>query len=174
MILPREVALRLRSGRFTREPVAARPPTVTGRPLDAVLVDRAAAGAAFGILHDIELAVQTMETVPHRLLRDGGVSSRDVAALAQSLGTDTGHATFVLECAAAARLSPPATGTACYPPPTTTTGRRGTPRTVGCSSRRPGGASAGCRSGRANRARTRWARRPKPPGPPRPATCCFD
>ena len=57
-------------------------------------MDSAAAGAAFGLLHDVELAVQALETTPHRLLRTGGVAARDVTALGRRLGTDAAHATF--------------------------------------------------------------------------------
>ena len=107
VVLPREVALVLRGGRFSREPVPPSAPTVSGRVRTPRLVDSAAAGVAVGLLHDVELAVHAVETVPHRLLRTGGVSARDVTALGRRLGTDAAHATFVLECAAAAGLVAP-------------------------------------------------------------------
>ncbi len=107
VVLPREVAWLLRGHRFTREPVPPRPPTVSGQVRTPRSVDSAAAGAAFGLLHDVELAVQALETTPHRLLRTGGVAARDVTALGRRLGTDAAHATFVLECAAAAGLVAP-------------------------------------------------------------------
>ncbi len=50
VILPREVAWRLRGGRLRREPVSTTPPSLTGRTRNRTLVDRAAAGAAFGLL----------------------------------------------------------------------------------------------------------------------------
>lgn len=115
VIIPREVAWRLRGARFTAEPVATEPPLITGRLRDPDLVDRAAAGAAFALLHDIELVAQHTESVPHKLLRGGGLASRDVAALAQHLGADLAHAAFVIECAAAARLVAPAKATALLP-----------------------------------------------------------
>jgi hypothetical protein len=108
VIIPREVAWRLRGARLTAEPVAPESPAITGRPRNPDLVDRAAAGAAFALLHDIELVAQHIESVPHKLLRGGGLGSRDVAALALHLGTDPAHAAFVIECAAAARLVAPA------------------------------------------------------------------
>lgn len=107
VVLPREVAWVLRDGRFTSEQVDPEPPSVTGTTRTPRLVDSAAAGAAFGLLHDVELAVHTLETVPHRLLRTGGVASRDVTALARRLGADNAYATFVLECASAAGLVAP-------------------------------------------------------------------
>ncbi len=117
VVLPREVAWVLRGGRFTAQPVEPQPPAVTGTTRTPRLVDSAGAGAAFGLLHDVELAVHTLETVPHRLLRTGGVAARDVTALARRLGADTAYATFVLECAAAAGLVAPG-GNLCLLPTT--------------------------------------------------------
>jgi Helicase conserved C-terminal domain len=117
VIIPREVAWRLRSGRFTAEPVATEPPLLTGQRRDPDLVDRAAAGAAFAVLHDIELLAHQLESVPHRLLRAGGLASRDVAALARHLRTDSGHASFLIECAAAAQLIAPARTAELLPTP---------------------------------------------------------
>jgi Helicase conserved C-terminal domain len=107
VIIPREVAWRLRGSRFAPDPVATEPPAVTGRHRDADRVDHAAAGAAFALLHDIELLAHRVESVPHKLLRAGGLGNRDVTALAQHLGADPAHAVFVIECAAAARLVAP-------------------------------------------------------------------
>jgi Helicase conserved C-terminal domain len=115
VIIPREVAWRLRGARFTAEPVATEPPAISGRSPNPDRVDRAAAGAAFALLHDIELVAQHVESVPHKLLRGGGLGSRDVAALAQHLGADPAHAAFVVECAAAARLVAPAPNAALLP-----------------------------------------------------------
>jgi Helicase conserved C-terminal domain len=107
VIIPREVSWRLRGGRFTAEPVPTEAPMLTGRHRDPDLVDRAAAGAAFAVLHDIELLADRLESVPHKLLRGGGLANRDVTALARDLGTDQPHASFVIECAAAAQLVAP-------------------------------------------------------------------
>jgi hypothetical protein len=104
VVLPREVALHLRGHRLFPVPASPTPPEVTGRSRTPALVDKAAAGAAFGLLHDVDLVVLAMEAAPHRLLRAGGLATRDVAALARSLGTDPAHAGFVVECAAAAGL----------------------------------------------------------------------
>jgi hypothetical protein len=104
VVIPREVAWRLRAGQFTAEPVATEAPTLTGERRDPDLVDQAAAGAAFSVLHDIELLADRMEAEPHKVLRGGGLSNRDVARLARHLGADPVHATFLIECAAAAQL----------------------------------------------------------------------
>ncbi|HEX3205350.1 MAG TPA: hypothetical protein VHQ68_03840, partial [Propionibacteriaceae bacterium] len=115
VIIPREVAWRLRGARFTAEPVASEPPLITGRSRSLGLVDRAAAGAAFALLHDIELVAQHLESGPHKLLRGGGLATREVVALAQHLGADPAHAAFVVECGAAARLVAPAKTAALLP-----------------------------------------------------------
>ena len=104
VILPREVAWYVRGGRFSAEPVPADPPPINGGSRHLDVVDQAAAGAAFGLLYDIEAAVHAIQVRSHRVLRTGGLSSRDMAALARTLGTDVATATFVLECAAAAGL----------------------------------------------------------------------
>ncbi len=104
VLLPREVAWHLRDERFSPEPVPGTAPSLSGRVRTPALVDRAAIGAAYGFVHDVELVAHALQTTPHRLLREGGVAVRDVTGLGRVLGTDHGHATFVLECAAAAGL----------------------------------------------------------------------
>ena len=117
VIIPREVAWQLRNGRFTEEPVAIEQPMLAAHRRDPDLVDRAAAGAAFAVLHDLELLAHRLESVPHKLLRSGGLASRDVAALARQLGIDSDHASFLIECAAAAQLVAPASTAALLPTP---------------------------------------------------------
>ena len=120
VILPREVSWRLRSGRFTAKPVPPEPPALVSTDLDERARrhhDGAAAGAAFGLLHDVELVARAVEDEPHKLLRTGGLSTRDGAALARRLGTDLAHAVFVVECATTAGLL--ATGTTYALLPTT-------------------------------------------------------
>jgi hypothetical protein len=104
VIIPREVAWRLRGGRLRRQPVQPTPPPLTGRTRNQVLVDRAAAGAAFGLLDDLELLVESLDRTTARPLRTGGLATRDLAALARRLDTAPAHASFLLECAYAARL----------------------------------------------------------------------
>jgi hypothetical protein len=108
VIIPREVAWRLRGARFSVEPVAPEPPVITGQRRERRLVDRAAVGAAFALLHDIELIAQRLESTTPKLLRGGGLASRDVTDLARHLDAGPAHAAFVIECAAAARLVAPA------------------------------------------------------------------
>ena len=117
VIIPREVAWQLREERFSAEPVAPEQPVITGRLRNSNLVDRAAAGAAFAVLHDIELLAYRLEAIPHKLLRGGGLPNRDVLTLARHLGAEPDHASFLLECAAAAQLIAPASTTALLPTP---------------------------------------------------------
>ncbi|MGI3779736.1 MAG: helicase-associated domain-containing protein, partial [Janthinobacterium lividum] len=107
VVLPREVALRLRGGRVTPEPVARQAPQLSGRTRPVNLVDRAAAGAALGLLDDVDLVARALEDTPFRPLRTGGLAARDLTALVRSLATDLPHATFVVELAAAAGLVAP-------------------------------------------------------------------
>jgi hypothetical protein len=104
VILPREVAWHLRAGRPTPQPVPVEAPALTGTARSPQLTDRAAAGAAYGLLHDVELVAFELEATPHRLLRTGGLGLRDVAALARKLSAESAYAIFVLECAHAAGL----------------------------------------------------------------------
>ena len=115
VLLPREVSLHLRQGRFSVEPVSVTPPVLTGRDRGVAMVDKAAAGAAFGLLHDVELVVHALEDSPHRLLRTGGLGTRDMSALARDLGTDLAAAAFVVECAAVAGLVAPGPGVRLLP-----------------------------------------------------------
>ena len=108
VIIPREVAWRLRGARFSAEPIATEPPVITGQLREQRLVDLAAVGAAFALLHDIELVAQRLESTTPKLLRGGGLASREVTDLARHLDADPAHAAFVIECAAAARLVAPA------------------------------------------------------------------
>jgi Helicase conserved C-terminal domain len=117
VIIPREVAWRLRGARFSPEPVATEPPVITGQRREQWLVDRAAVGAAFALLHDIELIAQRLESTTPKLLRGGGLASREITDLARHLDADPAHAAFVIECAAAARLVAPARTKALLPTP---------------------------------------------------------
>ena len=117
VVLPREVALRLREGRVTPEPVPRQGSGLTGRTRPTTLVDRAAAGAALGLLDDVDLVARALEDAPFRPLRTGGLATRDLTALVRALGTDLGHATFMVELAAAAGLVAPGSSHGVLPTP---------------------------------------------------------
>lgn len=101
--LPREVALQLRGGRTTREPVGPAPAMATGSR-DAALVDRAAAGAAFELVRHVELLLEHWGTQPPNALRSGGLGVRELKAAAELLHVDERVAALHVELAAAAGL----------------------------------------------------------------------
>ncbi len=108
VILPREVAWVLRGARFSRTPVSPTAPEPLAEPLIERYArhhDQAAVGAAFAAVHDVELLIQALDERPHRLLRTGALSARDVATLARRLGTDQPHTVFIVELATAAGLA---------------------------------------------------------------------
>jgi hypothetical protein len=107
VIIPREVSWHLRGKRFTPDPVPHEPPPITAGWRTPALVDRAAAGAANELLQDLELTVRTLDANPPSLLRGGGLSSRDVMALARQLGSQPPYASFLIECASVAGLIAP-------------------------------------------------------------------
>lgn len=108
VILPREVAWYLRreasGSRLSREPVGPQPPALTGRERAAAMIDRAATGAAMGVLHDLDVLVQALGAASVQLLRDGRLAARDLTTLSRRLGAEADYATFVIELAAAADL----------------------------------------------------------------------
>jgi hypothetical protein len=101
--VPREVALALRGGRTTREPVDVVPPLATS-PRDAALVDRAAAGAAFELVRHVELLLEHWGTTPPGGLRTGGLGVRELRAAAELLHVEERVAALHIELAAAAGL----------------------------------------------------------------------
>ncbi len=108
VVLPQEVALRLRSREsdwlLDGEPVSPAPP----QPWDRVRTERtstlAAVGAAHELSHDLEHLIATVDADPPRLLRDGALAIRDVATLSRQFGGDPDYTGFLIECAAAAGL----------------------------------------------------------------------
>ncbi len=103
LVVPREVALSLRGGRTTREPVDEPPPLVTSSR-SAKLVDQAAAGAAYELVHRIELLLDHWGAEPPTALRQGGLGVRDLKATAALLYTDERQAALHVELASSAGL----------------------------------------------------------------------
>ncbi len=101
--LPREVAVHLRGGHTTREPVVGPPALATGER-DAALVDRAAAGAAFELVRHVELLLEHWGTRPPNALRAGGLGVRELKAAAELLHVEERIAALHVELAAAAGL----------------------------------------------------------------------
>lgn len=108
VILPREVALRIRAKTaewlLGPEPVSPEAPVITGAQRSRTVIRSAAAGAANEIVHDAELIISDLDSDPRRLLRDGGISARDVQAISRALDGRIDYTGFLLEMAAAAGL----------------------------------------------------------------------
>ncbi|QDP98104.1 hypothetical protein FOE78_21335 [Microlunatus elymi] len=108
VMLSREVALLLRgresSWLLGREPVPPQPPELTGPGRTRTVIRLAAVGAANEIVHDVELIIAELDLDPRRLLRDGGLSTRDVQQLARDFDGRLPYTGFLLEIAAAAGL----------------------------------------------------------------------
>lgn len=108
VILSREVALRLRSRQSSwllgGDPVPPKPPELSGPTRSATVIRSAAAGAAHELVHDAELIIAELDGTPRRLLRDGGLSTRDVQALSRIVDGRVDYTGFLLELTAAAGL----------------------------------------------------------------------
>ncbi len=103
LVVPREVAIALRGGRTTRDAVDE-PPVVATADRSEQLVSRAAAGAAYELVHRVELILDHLSERPPGVLRQGGMSVRDHKALALLAHTDEAGVALCLEVAQAAGL----------------------------------------------------------------------
>lgn len=103
LAVPREAVIGLRGGRTTAEPVAP-PPALPTATRSATLVDRAAAGAAYELVHRTELLLDRWGEQPPGVLRQGGLGVRDLRTVAELLHADERTAGLVVEVAAAAGL----------------------------------------------------------------------
>ena len=103
VVLPREVALRLRGGRLHRE-TRLSAPTLTVTTYEQSSVDDAAGGQASELLGLVDELAADWGPRPPRVLRAGGLSVRDFKRLATILDVDSAHAAFVVETAYAAGL----------------------------------------------------------------------
>jgi len=103
VVLPREVALRLRGDRLYRETALTAPDLpVTVHELSSV--DAAAGGQASELLSLVDELAADWGFRPPRVLRAGGLSARDFKHLTAMLDVDPTHAAFVVETAYAAGL----------------------------------------------------------------------
>jgi hypothetical protein len=103
LVVPREVGVALRGGRTTREAVDEPPPLATTERAQR-LVDQAAAGAAYELVHRVELLLDHWGAEPPAAQRQGGLSVRDLKATAALLHADERTAALHVELAAAAGL----------------------------------------------------------------------
>ncbi|MEU6134542.1 helicase-associated domain-containing protein [Nocardioides sp. NPDC047086] len=99
LTLPGEVGLALRGGRTTADPVDVPPPLPTSSRT-STLVDRAAAGAAFELVRNLELLLDAWSAAPPRSLRGGaGLTVRDLRATAERLHLTEPGAALLIEVA---------------------------------------------------------------------------
>ncbi|WP_292652987.1 helicase-associated domain-containing protein [Nocardioides sp.] len=97
LTLPGEVGIALRGGRTTLAPVDIPPPLPTSSRQSA-LVDRAAAGAAFELVRNLELLLDAWGAAPPRSLRGGtGLTVRDLRATAERLHVTEPTAALLIE-----------------------------------------------------------------------------
>ena len=103
VVLPREVALRLRGCRLHRE-IALTAPKLKVTTHEQSSVDDAAGGQASGLLGLVDELAADWGPRPPRVMRAGGLSVRDFKRLASILDVESAHAAFVVETAYAAGL----------------------------------------------------------------------
>jgi hypothetical protein len=99
----REVAIALRGGKTTRDPVDVPPPLATS-PRETGMVDRGAAGAAFETVRHVELLLEHWGTEPSAALRGGGLGVRELKGAAVLMHVDERTAGLLVETAAGAGL----------------------------------------------------------------------
>lgn len=112
VVLPREIALILRSG-ITHRDVQDSPPDLANVPVAAAepglyptigSVDATAADSALELVHHVGALLTHWDLSPAPALRTGGVGVRELRRVARALQTDETPAALVIEIAAAAGL----------------------------------------------------------------------
>lgn len=103
VLLPRQVALRLRDGRVHRHP-ELHPPVPDEPVLDLDLVDATAGGRAAQLVEQAGELLDEWGTRPPRVLRTGGLAVRDLGRVASLLETTTAEAAWLVEVLHAAGL----------------------------------------------------------------------
>ncbi|MER6009924.1 helicase-associated domain-containing protein [Streptomyces bluensis] len=104
VVLPREVALRLREGRAHRETEPLAPPVEAAATHRPQAVDAAAAGQAYTALTTVEELLKDWDEGGPAVLRAGGLSVRDLKRTATALDVPEPIAAFWVELAYAAGL----------------------------------------------------------------------
>ncbi len=96
VVLPREVALHLRSGKVHKNP-QPNPPQLTGSAIKEAVVDRAAVANIATVLRWCEEILNFWSEEAPSSLRAGGLGVRDLKAAAEHLGVDENCAAFIAE-----------------------------------------------------------------------------
>lgn len=101
--LPRQVGLALRGDRPLGT-VATTPPDIGARDRGATVVDGTAAGAALGVLRQVELLLAFWGRTPPPVLRSGGLGVRELRRAAREMDVDDATAALLVEILLAADL----------------------------------------------------------------------
>lgn len=101
--LPRQVGLVLRGDRPLGS-VAISPPDIAPRDRGAAVVDGTAAGAALGVLRQVELLLAFWGRTPPPALRSGGLGVRELRRAAKEMDVDEPTAALLVELVVAADL----------------------------------------------------------------------
>lgn len=104
--LPRQVGLALRGDRPLGT-VAVTAPDIAPRDRGGSVVDGTAAGAALGVLRQMELLVAAWSRTPPPVLRSGGLGVRELRRAAKECDVDESTAALLVELAVAADLVAP-------------------------------------------------------------------
>ncbi|MFF6811220.1 helicase-associated domain-containing protein [Streptomyces sp. NPDC012403] len=104
VVLPREVALRLRAGRAHRTPEPVPPPVEAAATHRPQVVDATAAGQAYTALSTVEELLKDWHEGGPAVLRAGGLSVRDLKRTATALDVTEPVAAFWVELAYTAGL----------------------------------------------------------------------
>jgi hypothetical protein len=118
--LPRQVGLALR-GDHPLGTVAVEPPDIAPRDRGADVVDGTAAGAALGVLRQVEALLALWGRTPPPVLRSGGLGVRDLRRAAKEMDVDEATAALLVEVVVAADLAAASDGVAPEWTPTTGT-----------------------------------------------------
>ncbi|MBW0092771.1 helicase-associated domain-containing protein [Pseudonocardia sp. KRD-184] len=118
--LPRQVGLALR-GDHPLGTVAVEPPDIAPRDRGADVVDGTAAGAALGVLRQVEALLALWGRTPPPVLRSGGLGVRDLRRAAKEMDVDEATAALLVEVVVAADLAAASDGASPEWTPTTGT-----------------------------------------------------
>ncbi len=96
VVLPREIAIKLRGGKIHRQ-ISSKPSSLVGKKIDQKQIDLAAVANISTILRWCEEFLHNLSDEPPTALRTGGIGVRDLKRIAEHLGVDETCAGFVAE-----------------------------------------------------------------------------
>ena len=96
VVLPREIAIKLRGGKIHRQ-ISSKPSSLVGKRIDQKQIDLAAVANISTILRWCEEFLHNLSDEPPTALRTGGIGVRDLKRIAEHLGVDETCAGFIAE-----------------------------------------------------------------------------